>query len=85
MEQLRTVWQFAWHIVVGMALFVLVGLAAYVLHHFADWLAQAGLSEFIVLPIRGLEFLLFAIDFVLALVYIFREAVLFMRSLFRSA
>ena len=71
----------AFHTVLGVVMFMVVGGAAYVLQIASDWIAEHHVSPYITYPMRGLEFFLFAVDFILFVLFFIREAWLFINAL----
>ena len=72
---------FAIHTIVGVFIFVILGSAAVMLHYIAEFIAASGVSPYIVLAVQALEFFLFAIDFMCMVVFVVREAWIFLREI----
>jgi hypothetical protein len=75
--------RFAFHTIVGIVLFCLVGGAAVSLNYLTNLIERVGVSADIVLAIRGLELFLFAVDFLCLVVFVSKEAWDFCREIMR--
>ena len=62
-------------------LFALVGGATVLLNYGADLIAGTSVSHYIVEAIRGLEFFLFAVDFVCMVTFVIKETWIFLREI----
>jgi len=85
MGNLKLVGIFVFHIGVGTLLFILVSLAAVLLHLFIDWLAYIKMPIYIIYPCGLLEYFVFALDFVCYIVYCIAEAHMLLRAIAMSA
>jgi hypothetical protein len=65
--------RFALHTLVGVVMFAVVGGAAVFLNYFTNLIEQLGISPYIVVAIQGLEFFLFAVDFLCLVIFIVKE------------
>ena len=84
MHDLKLVAAFAFHILVAVGLFTLIGGAAALLDYYTKVLAGLGMSPLIVEAIKATEFFLFAVDLLCFVVYTTRETWLLLRSIVRS-
>jgi hypothetical protein len=75
--------RFAFHTIVGIVLFSLVGGAAVSLNYFTNLIEQMGVSPHIITAIQGLGFFLFAVDFLCLVVFVGKEAWDFCRDIIR--
>lgn len=66
--------RFAIHIAVGVAMFLIIGIAALALHLFVGWLEFKALPTAMVLSARVLEYSLYFIDVLLFTLYTLRTA-----------
>jgi hypothetical protein len=82
-HDLKLVAAFAFHIVVAVGLFALIGGAAALLDYYTKVLAGLGMSPLIIEAIKATEFLLFAVDLLCFVVYSARETWLLLRSMLR--
>jgi hypothetical protein len=82
-HDLKLVAAFAFHVLVAVALFALIGGAAALLDYYTKVLAGLGMSPLIVEAIKATEFFLFAVDLLCFVVYTTRETWLLLRSMFR--
>ncbi len=73
MHNLRLIAGFAFHIIVAVALFALIGGAAALLNLYTRMLERAGMAPWIIQAIHLTEYLLFAADLQCFLVYMGRE------------
>lgn len=78
---LSVVGRFAVHTIVGVTMFALVGAATVLLSRGADLIAASGISPYVVLAVRGLEFFLFAADVVCAVALVSMETWTFLREI----
>jgi hypothetical protein len=83
-HDLKLVAAFAFHILVAVGLFALIGGAAALLDYYTKVLAGLGMSPLIVEAIKATEFFLFAVDLLCFVVYTTRETWLLLRSIVRS-
>ncbi|MEJ0047607.1 MAG: hypothetical protein WDN04_16870 [Rhodospirillales bacterium] len=74
---------FAFHVLVAVGLFTLIGGAAALLDYYTKVLAGLGMSPLIVEAIKATEYFLFAVDLICFVVYISRETWLLLRSMTR--
>lgn len=58
-----------------------MGAAAVALNVCAGWIAQAGVSVYIVYAIQGLEILLFSADFLCIVAFVIKETLTFLRDI----
>jgi hypothetical protein len=84
MHDLKLVTAFAFHTVVAVALFALIGGAAALLNFYIHLLEQAGMSPLVIRAIHWTEYFVFAVDLVCFLVYVSREAFLLLRAILTS-
>jgi hypothetical protein len=75
--------RFALHTLVGVVMFAVVGGAAVFLNYFTNLIEQLGISPYIVVAIQGLEFFLFAVDFLCLVIFIVKETWVFCREIIR--
>lgn len=64
--------RFAVHMLIGILMFVLVGLGAVVLHLFVNWLKRHELPKGMIISVTGLEYGIFSIDVILFSIYLVR-------------
>lgn len=64
--------------------FSLVGGAAVLLNYLTDLIDRVGVSPYIVTAIQGLDFSLFAVDFLCLVVFVSTEAWIFCREIMRQ-
>lgn len=81
MHDLKLVAGFAFHVVVAVALFALIGSAAALLDYYTKILAGLGMAPLILEAIKATEYLLFALDTLCFVVYTIREAWLLLRAM----
>ena len=67
--------RFAYHILIGAAMFVMVGAVAVGLHFFVEWMRASGVATWIVTAARWIEYGLFGIDTALFALFVGRTAV----------
>jgi len=84
-HDLKLVAAFAFHILVAVGLFALIGGAAALLDYYTKVLAGLGMSPLIVEAIKATEFFLFAVDLLCFVVYTARETWLLLRSMVRPS
>jgi hypothetical protein len=65
------------HTLVGVFLFSLVGGAAMIVNYFTVYIERSGVSPYILCGVQGLEFFLFAADFICMIVFIVKEVLIF--------
>jgi hypothetical protein len=80
---LKLAGKFVAHLIIGVALFIVVGLASSLLHHVASFISDDGVSSYVATALNGLELLLFGVDFLCAVLFIAVQTVLFIRALAR--
>ncbi len=83
MHNLRLIAGFAFHVIVAVALFALIGGAAALLNMYTRLLEQVGMSPLIIRAIHLTEYVLFAADMLCFLVYTGREVWLLLREILR--
>jgi hypothetical protein len=81
MHDLKLVAAFAFHTVVAVALFALIGGAAALLDYYTKILSGLGMSNIIIEAIKATEYFLFAVDMLCFVVYVTRETVLLLRTM----
>jgi hypothetical protein len=81
MHNLRLVTGFAFHTIVAVALFALIGGAAALLNIYTRLLENVGMSPLIIMAIHLTEYFLFGVDLLCFLVYVTREAWLLLREI----
>jgi hypothetical protein len=77
-------YHFVAHTVVGVVLFSIVGGVAVLLNQGTILIEGTGVSPYIVLAIRGLEFFLFAADLVCTVVFVAVETLILLRDVVSS-
>ena len=83
MRDLCHVTSFAVHTLVGVSLFLLIGVAVVLLHVFTGFIEYSGLSKHVVRTFQSLEALLFASDVTCMVLFLGRETFLFVREIIR--
>jgi hypothetical protein len=83
-HDLKLVVAFAFHTLVAVGLFMLIGGAAALLDYYTKILSGLGMSPMIIGAIRATEYFLFGIDLICFVVYVSREAWLLLRSMLWS-
>jgi hypothetical protein len=81
MHDLKLVAAFAFHTVVAVALFALIGGAAALLDYYTKVLGNLGMSHLIIEAIKATEYFLFAVDLLCFVVYVTRETWLLLRAM----
>ena len=81
MHDLRLVVAFAFHTVLAVVLFALIGGAAALLDFYTRFLGRVGIPWAIQETIKFMEYFLFAVDLVCLVVYVSREAFLLLRAM----
>ncbi len=81
MHDLKLVAAFAFHTVVAVALFALIGGAAALLDYYTKVLSNLGMSHLIIEAIKATEYFLFAVDLLCFVVYVTRETWLLLRAM----
>ena len=81
MHDLKLVAAFAFHTVVAVALFALIGGAAALLDYYTKVLAGLGMAYWIIESIKATEYFLLAVDLLCFAVYIARETWLLLRAM----
>jgi hypothetical protein len=81
MHDLKLVVAFAFHTVVAVALFALIGGAAALLDYYTKVLASLGMSNIIIEAIKATEYFLFLVDMLCFVVYVTRETILLLRTM----
>jgi len=82
--QIRLVLKFVVHTVVGILLFSVAGTTAVCLNYLTGLIEETHVSPYILSGVQGLEFLLFAADFICLLVFLIRETIMFLVDVWRS-
>ncbi|WP_156446863.1 hypothetical protein [Bradyrhizobium yuanmingense] len=72
MKVLGLVWHFGVHIVVGTVLFTFIGTAAVILHLFVQWIETLQTPLIIPYVLKTLEYVVFALDVLAYLWFLFR-------------
>jgi hypothetical protein len=85
MHDLKLVAGFAFHVVVAVALFALIGGAAALLDYYTKLLANVGMPHVIITAIKITEYFLFAVDLLCFVVYVTRETWLLVRAMLLPA
>ncbi len=85
MHDLKIVFGFAFHTVVAVLLFALVGGAAALLNVYTNLLSRIGMSPLIVEAIHLTEYFLFGVDLICLVVYVLRETWLLLREMVAPA
>ena len=81
MHDLKLISAFAFHTVVAVALFALIGGAAALLNFYTRLLESANMSPLIIQAIHMTEYFLFGVDLLCFLVYVSHEAWLLLRAI----
>jgi hypothetical protein len=81
MHDLRLVVAFAFHTLVAVGLFTLIGGAAALLDYYTKVLSGFGMSPIVIEAIKVTEYFLFAVDLLCFVVYVSREAWLLLRTM----
>lgn len=81
MHDLKLIIGFAFHTVVAVALFALLGGAAALLHYYTQVLARLEMPVLILSAIKYTEYFLFGIDLLCFVVYVSRETWLLLRAM----
>jgi hypothetical protein len=81
MHDLKLVAAFAFHTIIAVALFALIGAAAALLDYYTKGLIKLGMSPLIIESIKATEYFLFAVDLLCFVVYVSRETWLLLRSM----
>ena len=81
MHDLKLVAAFAFHTVVAVALFALIGGAAALLDYYIKVLVGLGMAYWIIESIKATEYFLFAVDLLCFVVYVARETWLLLRAM----
>jgi hypothetical protein len=77
---IKHVIRFVLHTCTGILLFGMVGGAAVVLNYLTQLMEGARLSPYILYAVHGLEFFLFAADFICLVAFIVKETLIFLRK-----
>jgi len=80
---IRLIWHFAMHILLGACLFVLLAAPALGLWELTRWMEQIGAPGWLSMLFHGLAALLLAVDLVCAVFFILVEAAKFLREIWR--
>jgi hypothetical protein len=80
---LKLLGKFAFHTIVGVVLFSLVGAAAVSLNYLTNLIELEGVSAGVIIAMRVLELFLFAVDFLCLVVFVCKEAWDFCREIMR--
>ncbi len=67
-------WEFCAHVVVGTGIFLIVAFPAVLLDLLVSWLAEKALSQYVLIGLLIVEYVLFAVDIVLFLIFMVRTA-----------
>ncbi len=81
MHDLKLIIGFAFHTVVAVALFALVGGAAALLHYYTQILERLDMPALILGAIKSTEYFLFGVDLLCFVVYVSRETWLLLRAM----
>ena len=81
MHDLKLVIGFAFHTVVAVGLFALVGGAAALLHSYTQILARLEMPALILSSIKSTEYFLFGVDLLCFVVYVSRETWLLLKAM----
>ena len=81
MKIIHLVGRFALHSLCGVALFALVSLVALFFNWFGHWISEYGVNIYVALAIQSLEFFVFAVDFLLFVLFMLREATQLARAM----
>jgi hypothetical protein len=76
---------FIFHILTGLVLFAVVGLAAMAVHYVGQRLGGDGLSYYILTGFNFLSLFLFAADFICVVLFIGTQTAVFVKDLIRYA
>ena len=81
MQIICLVGRFALHSLCGVLLFALVSLVALFFHWFGLWINDYGVNGYVAEAIQSLEFFVLALDFLLFVLFMLREAVHLARAM----
>lgn len=84
MPILRLLYHFLIHMLTGTILFVAIGGLAVGLHFLIAWLGDIGLPGELVMVLKAVEYLIFAVDIVLYVLFILREAISLAREIWKN-
>jgi len=84
-HDLKLVAAFAFHTLVAVALFTLIGGAAALLDYYTKVLAGFGMSPIIIHAIKATEYMLFGVDLLCFVIYVMRETWLLVRAMLSPA
>jgi len=77
-------WHFTRHVVVGVLLFIIVGLAAVILKYFNDWLIAIGMPSVITKTTHFLELGVFVVDVISFTFLLFAEVYSLCREIYED-
>jgi hypothetical protein len=80
-HDLKLVAAFAFHTLLAVALFTLIGGAAALLDYYTKILAGFGMAPIVIDAIKATEYLLFGVDLLCFVVYVTRETWLLLRAM----
>lgn len=66
----QPLWDFTIHVLVGTGIFLVITIVAVGLSEFVHWLERHRVDKFIVIPVQGMEYLLFGSDVILFTLFI---------------
>jgi len=81
MQIICLVGRFALHSLCGVLLFALVTLVALFFNWFGHWISDYGVNFYVAQAIQSLEFFVFALDLLLFVLFMLREAVHLARAM----
>lgn len=81
MQDLKLVVAFAFHTVVAVFLFLLIGGAVTLLNYYVETLERIGMPPMIPEAVKATEYFLFAVDLLCFVVYVAREALILLRAM----
>jgi len=80
-DEIKAVGRFAIHAVVGVAIFAIVAGAAVLLNKFNEYVLEQHVPSYISFTLPLIEFLTFAVDTILFVVFILKEAYVLLRKI----
>ena len=84
MPILRLLFHFLIHMITGTILFAAIGGLAVGLHFLIAWLGGIGLPSELVMVMKAVEYLIFAVDIVLYVLFILREGISLAREIWKN-
>lgn len=84
MDDLKLVGIFAWHVLAGCILFVIICFGAIGLYLFTEWMISIGMPIYITYAGNLLTYLVFTADVVCFVVFVLKEAIVLIRQIIRK-